>query len=97
MIEKNRLLLEKAHVSKIVKKLHSMDLITVTRSDEDKRSYWLSPTPKGEQTLKECMKLFEEWNKEWSGSMDEKQIESALENLTHLQAVFRNMIQPDTM
>ena len=93
----NRLLLEKAHVSKIVKKLHNMDLITVTQSDDDKRSYWLSPTPKGKQTLKECGKLFGEWNREWSGSIDEKQISSALENLTHLQDVFRDQIQPDNM
>jgi DNA-binding MarR family transcriptional regulator len=91
----NRLLLEKAHVSKIVKKLRNMDLITVTQSDDDKRSYWLSPTLNGEQILKKCRKLFEEWNQEWAGSMDEKQIASTLENLTHLQTVFRGMSQPD--
>jgi len=90
----NRLVLEKAHVSKIVKKLHNMDLITVTRSDDDKRSYWLSPTPKGKQVLKECRKLFTQWNQEWADSMDEKQIASTLEDLTHLQAIFRDQIQP---
>lgn len=44
-----RLLLEKAHVSIVVKKLHGLDLITITASEEDKRSAWLEPTRKGKQ------------------------------------------------
>ena len=88
----NRLLLEKAHVSKIVKKLHAMELISTTRSDDDKRSCWLSPTPRGKQVLKECGKMFQAWNREWADSLDEKQIDAALDNLTHLQAVFKEMI-----
>lgn len=91
----NRLLLEKAHVSKIVKKLHGMDLITVSQSDDDRRSFWLSLTPKGKQTLNQCMKLFKDWNLGWIDSMDERQIASTLENLAHLQTVFSNMIQMD--
>ncbi len=89
----NRLLLEKAHVSKVVKKLQKMELITVTVSGEDKRSYWLSTTQKGEQTLKKCMKIFEEWNKEWLGAIDEKQLPLMLENLTQLQSVFKDKIK----
>ena len=88
----NRLLLEKAHVSKIVKKLHTMDLITVTQSRDDRRSYWLSPTPKGKQVLKECRKMFQAWNREWAGSMDEKQLASTLENLDNLQALFKKLM-----
>ena len=88
----NRLLLEKAHVSKIVKKLHHMDLIAVTRSDDDKRSYWLSPTPKGTQVLKECQKMFKAWNREWIGSLDEQQVTSTIRNLDHLQAVFKELM-----
>lgn len=88
----NRLMLEKAHVSKIVKKLHHMDLITVTQSDDDKRSYWLSPTPKGKRTLKQCMKLFGEWNQEWAGALDEKQLIRILGNLDQLQKVFKGKI-----
>ena len=88
----NRLLLEKAHVSKIVKKLHAMELITATQSDDDKRSYWLSPTSKGKQVLKECRKMFQAWNREWAGFLDEKQIDSTLENLDRLQTVFRELM-----
>lgn len=89
----NRLLLEKAHVSKVVKKLQKLELITVKALDEDKRSSWLSPTRKGEQTLRKCMEIFTKWNKEWLDAIDDKQLISTLENLTQLQAVFKNKIQ----
>lgn len=89
----NRLLLEKAHVSKVVKKLQQMGLITVTALDNDKRSAWLSLTPIGEQTLNKCMEIFERWNKEWLGAIDEKRLVSILDNLTQLQAVFKDKIQ----
>ena len=88
----NRLLLEKAHVSKVVKKLHKMELITITTSEEDKRSSWLSPTSKGKQLLRKCMLIFEKWNEEWIEAIDDKQLKSILNNLTHLQAVFEEQI-----
>ncbi len=89
----NRLLLKRSHVSKVVNKLQKMDLITVTLSDEDKRSSWLSPTQKGKQVLNKCMKIFEKWNKEWIDVLDEKQLNSMLENLTQLQTVFKEKTQ----
>lgn len=89
----NRLLLEKAHVSKVVKKLHKMELITITASDEDKRSFWLAPTQEGKQVLSQCMGIFEKWNKEWLEDIDDKQLASILINLTHLQKVFEDNIQ----
>ena len=48
----NRLLLEKAHVSKVVKKLQHMELIDITEAGEDKRSHWISVTQKGERNIK---------------------------------------------
>lgn len=89
----NRLLLEKAHVSKVVKKLHKMELITITTSDEDKRSSWLAPTSKGKQLLNKCMQIFEKWNEEWFEEIDETRRNSILDNLTYLQAVFEKKIQ----
>lgn len=89
----NRLLLEKAHVSKVVKKLHKMELITITTSDEDKRSSWLAPTPKGEQLLRKCRQIFEKWNAEWLAAFDDKELNSIINNLTRLQAVFKDKIQ----
>lgn len=89
----NRLVLEKAHVSKVVKKLQQMGLITIMESDEDKRSYWLLPTSKGKKTLEECMRIFEKWNNEWLASIDEKYLNQMLNNLTQLQAVFKDKTQ----
>jgi len=89
----NRLILEKAHVSKVVKKLHKMELITITESDEDKRSYWLSPTPKGAKVTNDSMRIFEKWNKEWVKAIDEKKLKSIVEHLTFLQTLFENKIQ----
>ncbi|MCP4022926.1 MAG: MarR family transcriptional regulator [Desulfobacteraceae bacterium] len=88
----NRLLLEKAHVSKVVKKLHGMELITITASDEDKRSAWLAPTPKGKQILNKLRGVFKKWHKEWIEDVDDKQLNSILENLSHLQAVFEDKL-----
>ena len=85
----NRLSLEKAHVSKVVKKLHNMELITIVASDEDKRSYWLIPTQKGKQLLNECVQVFRKWNHEWMESLEDKQLDTMLENLTHLQAALK--------
>jgi DNA-binding MarR family transcriptional regulator len=86
----NRLLLEKAHVSKVVKKLQNMGLITITASDDDRRSAWLAPTPKGKQVLSKCMKLFEKWNQQWLADINDKQLHSILKTLSTLQTVFAN-------
>jgi DNA-binding MarR family transcriptional regulator len=93
----NRLVLEKAHVSKIVKKLQNMDFITVTPSDDDKRSSWLAPTQKGRKITRECSKAFKKWNRQWAGSMDEQQLISIIENLALLQAAFRKQILEDSL
>ena len=85
----NRLLLEKAHVSKVVKKLQKMELITITENDEDKRSYWLSVTKKGEEILKQCTEMFSDWNKKWICEIDETELSSILDNLTTLQNIFK--------
>ncbi|MCT4638230.1 MAG: MarR family winged helix-turn-helix transcriptional regulator [Bacteroidales bacterium] len=86
----NRLMLEKAHISKVVKKLQDMGLITVAASGEDKRSFWLLATEKGKQVINECMMIFEEWNKEWLSEIDDKQLALVIENLTLLQSVFKS-------
>ena len=85
----NRLLLEKAHVSKVVKKLHQMELITITENDEDKRSYWLSVTKKGKDILNQCSEMFDEWNKKWICEIDKSDLTSILDNLTTLQNILK--------
>ena len=39
------------------------------------------------------MQIFEKWNKEWLKAIDDKQLNSILDNVTHLQAVFKDKIQ----
>jgi DNA-binding MarR family transcriptional regulator len=85
----NRLMLEKAHVSKVVKKLQKMELISITEDEEDKRSYWLSATERGGELIKQCSEMFSVWNQEWIREIDEKDLSSMLDNLQTLQNVFR--------
>jgi DNA-binding MarR family transcriptional regulator len=89
----NRLSLERAHVSKIIKKLQSMELVNVSDSDEDKRSRIFSLTTKGENILLECRSIFKQWNKEWIDKIEEKSLISILENLTTLQSVLKEKTQ----
>ena len=89
----NRLLLEKAHVSKVVKKLQQMELITITENDEDRRSYWLSVTKRGEEILKQCTEMFSDWNKKWIFEIDEAELSTIVDNLTILQNIFKDKIK----
>lgn len=89
----NRLSLERAHVSKVIKKLQNMELILVTASDDDRRSAWLTPTQKGKGLINDCMKVFNEWNNEWFSQVDMNQLSSILDNLSHLQEIFKNNIK----
>jgi DNA-binding MarR family transcriptional regulator len=83
----NRLLLEKAHVSKFVKKLRRMDLITVKRADEDERPFWLEPTPMGKHVLEKCRRAFTRWHREWTARFDDDQLDTLLDNVSLLQTV----------
>ena len=89
----NRLALEKAHVSKIMKKLREMGLIDITVSSGDRRSSWVSITPKGIETVKECRKIIHAWNSEWVGEIDDDRRSAMLDDLSLLQKVFRENIR----
>ncbi len=85
----NRLELEKGHVSKVVKKLHSLELISIKTSSEDNRSVLLSPTPKGKKILKQCMEMFTNWNDKWLAEINKPTLLATLDNLTLLQKTFQ--------
>ena len=84
----NRLLLEKAHVSKVVKKLQKMNLITITENTDDKRSHWLSLTVKGEETLKQSTTAIRKWNDDWISEINQPDIQSIMDKITTLQNLF---------
>ncbi|MDC7235248.1 MAG: winged helix DNA-binding protein [Spirochaetales bacterium] len=85
----NKLMLEKAHVSKVVKKLHSMDLIDIELSEQDKRSSWLMITDKGKKLVHKVRGVSADWNKQWTGELDMNQMNQLLESLTMIQNVFK--------
>lgn len=85
----NRLVLERAHVSKVIKKLQKMELVKVTDSEDDKRSAWLTLTTKGETVLDECQVNFRKWNDEWMKEINENHFDSILDTLSKLQSVFK--------
>lgn len=84
----NRMHLEKAHVSKVVKKLQSMNLIEVIPLANDKRSATLSVNKKGQQLVDECRAMFQKWNQEWFGEMTESEMQQLLNSLQRLQTTF---------
>lgn len=88
----NRLLLEKAHVSKIVKKLYGMGLIEIESSEEDKRASWISITEKGKRTVRECKERIQVWNEDWTAELNRDQIKEILDSLAVLQGVFKGKL-----
>jgi DNA-binding MarR family transcriptional regulator len=84
----NRLLLERAHVSKVVKKLQTMGLIDIIPLPDDKRSAWLSPTTRGQELVDECRVLFSKWNKEWLGQFSAPELQQILDSVDKLQKAF---------
>lgn len=89
----NQMVLEKAHVSKVVKKLHRLGLIGIEPCREDRRSAWLSLTPEGDRVLRECRSLIAEWNGAWTEEMTLKELQRLLEGLTRLQEVLKKKLE----
>jgi len=84
----NRLLLERAHVSKVVKKLQDMGLIEIIPLPDDKRSALLSPTAKGQKLVDECREIFQKWNKEWLEQFNVQELHQILDSVDKLQKAF---------
>lgn len=85
----NRLVLEKAHVSKIIKKLAGMGLVDVEISAEDRRATWLTITPRGSALVARCREAIGNFNRVWFAAADQTRLVGALDALTELQRVFR--------
>ena len=86
----NRLLLEKAHVSKMVKKLQAMGLIDILPFPDDKRSALLSPTAKGQKLVDECRSIFHKWNNEWFEQFNRPELLQILDGVGKLQKAFQS-------
>jgi DNA-binding MarR family transcriptional regulator len=84
----NRLMLEKAHVSKVVKKLQIMGLVDVVPIPEDKRSSLLKPTATGKKLVGKCRVVFRKWNKECLEQFNSKELDQILNSVDRLQKAF---------
>jgi len=88
----NRLKLEKAHVSKIVKKLQSMDLVTVETSHGDRRFAVISMTERGRALTGQCRKIIGHWRRERLNQFNEDELRKILESLSLLHEAFEKQI-----
>jgi len=84
----NRMILERSHVSKVVKKLQLMGLVDIIPLTDDKRSAMLKPTAKGTKLVAECRTLFQIWNKEWFEQFNARELNQILESTHMLQKAF---------
>lgn len=90
----NRLLLERAHVSKVVKKLEEMGLIQAAPHPEDGRSAWLSVSKKGLALVQTCRASFDASKREWFRPFDTQQLHELLSAVSALQTAFSGNIAP---
>jgi DNA-binding MarR family transcriptional regulator len=83
----NRLLLERAHVSKVVKKLEAMGLLQVAPHPDDGRSSWLSVSTEGLALIRTCQKLFDAQKQDWFRHFATQDLLRAVETVAELQRV----------
>ncbi len=82
------LFFEKSNVSKIIKKLKSLNYIKVSRSKTDGRITVITATDKGKKVWDLCMEKFNAWNRNWVKSVkkdDIDNIKKALDQIKSLQ------------
>jgi DNA-binding MarR family transcriptional regulator len=84
----NRLLLERAHVSKVVKKLQAMGLVEAVPHPDDGRSCWLSVSPDGTSVVRSCQALFDVQKREWFRRFETAELLRLLDRVTALQSAF---------
>ncbi len=83
----SRLMFEKSHVSKVIKKLKKLNLVNVSDSNEDSRITILSVSKKGQDVISEGMQSFKQWNRQWLESLSEAEqlhAELALDKLAQI-------------
>ena len=67
----SKLLFEKSHVSKVSRKLESLELIKIQQDPSDSRVTLLEVTEKGSQVIQKAMEIFNKENRNWLSSLSE--------------------------
>ena len=78
------ILYEKSNISKIVKKLKTLDLIVVSSSPEDERMTMLNATSKGEVVWRRCLEKLNKWNTNWIKPLSKKEVSRAIQIVERL-------------
>ncbi|MFC2027388.1 MarR family winged helix-turn-helix transcriptional regulator [Chloroflexota bacterium] len=81
------MIIEKSSLSKIVKKLRSLGLVTSTSSPDDGRAILLGATQKGRTVWKECMGDFHDWQVNWAGSLTKEEVRQTINVLERLKGL----------
>ncbi len=81
------LVIEKSNLSKIVKKLKSLEFIEITPSPEDGRATLLSVTQKGESVWQECMGNLNTWSVSWIEPLTSDEIDQIKKILVKLKGL----------
>ena len=79
------LVIEKSNLSKIVKKLKTVDLINITSSPEDGRTTLLSATKKGKTIWEECMEEFIAWQVNWASPLSDDELTHTIKVVERLK------------
>lgn len=78
------LVLNKSHVSKILKKLKQLGYIKIVKSTNDKRTTVIQITDNGYAVRKKCLNDFNKWNNDWLKTLTEEQLDQIHQNINEL-------------
>ncbi len=81
------LVIEKSNLSKIVKKLKTLGLISTSSSPEDGRTTLLSVTKKGKKTWEECMEDFNDWQVNWASPLSADEMSQIIKVVERLKSL----------
>ena len=72
------LLLERSNVSKAVIHLEAMGLLTAAPGASDARVVLVTPTPAGHDLADQCLRVYQQWNRDWLSGIDERRLTDTL-------------------
>ena len=84
------LLFEKSNVSKIVKKLKSEELVSISTSSSDGRATVLNSTLKGDELWEKSINKLNEWSIKWLSPLNKKETDNALISLEKIKQLVFN-------
>ena len=83
------LVLNKSHVSKMLKKLKQIGYIKIVDSAKDKRATVIHITDDGYAVWKKCLNDFDKWNNNWTKALTEEQIDQIHQNILELTKLLK--------